>query len=175
MEIGVGVGCAVRCNQKLCSLKVGRMDRCQLDLHRPVAQAGNRLHRGRGCTFAVLRLFQHPHPRAGAAALVEVLHLLLQFLFLFVFLHRSLIISRGFPLLKGDGSGGAARQTISKAVAEIFPHQLCLAVDNVDGSLMAGSCTESTAVAFFFVNMDDLPNHIYFLLLWVFFAFAGLL
>ena len=27
---------------------------------------------------------------------------------------------------------------------------------------------------FFFVNMDDLPNHIYTLLLWVFFAFAGL-
>ena len=25
------------------------------------------------------------------------------------------------------------------------------------------------------VNMDDLPNHIYTLLLWLFFAFAGLL
>jgi len=29
------------------------------------------------------------------------------------------------------------------------------------------------AVAFIFVNMDDLPNHIYTLLLWVFFAFAA--
>ena len=151
------------------------MDRRQLDLHRPVAQAGNRLHRGRGCTFDVLRLFQHPHPRTWAAALVEVLHLLLQFLFLFVFLHCCLVISRGFPLLKSNGSCGAARQTISKAVAEIFPHQLCLAVDDVDGSLMAGGCAQPAAIAFFFVNMDDLPNHIYSLLLWVFFAFAGLL
>ena len=46
MEIGVGVGCAVRCNQKLCARKVGRMDRRQLDLHRPVAQAESHLLRG---------------------------------------------------------------------------------------------------------------------------------
>ena len=66
-------------------------------------------------------------------------------------------------------------QTVAKAIAEIFPHQLCLAVDNIDGSLVAGGRTQPAAVAFFFVNMDDLPNHIYTLLLWVFFAFAGLL
>ena len=175
MEIGVGIGRAVRCNQELCALKVRRMDGCQLDLHRPVAQAGDRLHRGGNCTFGSLRLFQHPHPGAGAAALVKVLHLLLQFLFLFVLLHRCLVVGGGFPLFKGDGSSGAARQAVAKAIAEIFPHQLCLAVDDINGSLMAGGCAQAAAVAFFFVNMDDLPNHIYTLLLWVFFAFAGLL
>ena len=145
------------------------MDGCQLDLHRPVAQAGDRLHRGGNCTFGSgLRLFQHPHPGAGAAALVEVLHLLLQFLFLFVLLHRCLVVGRGFPLLKGNGSGGAARQAVAKAIAEIFPHQLCFAVDDINGSLMAGGCAQAAAVAFFFVNMDDLPNHIYTLLLWFF-------
>ena len=41
MEIGVGVCRAVRRDQELCALKVGRMDRSQLDLHRPVAQASN--------------------------------------------------------------------------------------------------------------------------------------
>jgi len=101
---------------------------------------------------------------------VEVLHLFLQSLFLFVFLHRRLVVSRGFPLLKGDGTGRTARQTVAKAIAEIFPHQLCLAVDNINGSLVAGGRTQPAAVAFFFVNMDDLPNHIYTLLLWVFFC-----
>ena len=57
MEIGVGVCRAVRCNQELCALKVGRMDGCQLDLHRPVAQAGNWLHRDSSCAFCGLRLF----------------------------------------------------------------------------------------------------------------------
>ena len=151
------------------------MDGCQLDLHRPVTEPGNWLHGGRSCAFGSLRLFQHPHPGAGAAALVEVLHLLLQLLFLFVLLHRCLVVSGSFPLFKGDGTGGAARQAVAKAIAEILSYQLCLAVDDVDGSLVAGGCAQAAAVAFFFVNMDDLPNHIYTLLLWVFFAFASLL
>jgi len=30
---------------------------------------------------------------------------------------------------------------------------------------VAGGCAQAAAVAFFFVNMDNLPNHIYTLLL----------
>ena len=104
-----------------------------------------------------------------------MLHLLLQFLFLFVLLHRRLVVSGSFPLLKGDSTGRAARQAVAKAIAEILSYQLCLAVDDINGTFMAGGCTQAAAVAFFFVNMDDLPNHIYTLLLWVFFAFASLL
>ena len=83
-------------------------------------------------------------------------------------LHCCLVVGGGFSLLKGDRAGGTAWQAVTKAIAEILPHQLCLAVDDVDGSLVAGGCAQPAAVAFFFVNMDDLPNHIYTLLLWVF-------
>ena len=90
-------------------------------------------------------------------------------------LHCCLVVSGGFPLLKGDRAGRAARQAVTKAIAEILPHQLCLAVDDINSTFVAGGCAQPTAVAFFFVNMDDLPNHIYFLQFGVFFAFAALL
>ena len=65
--------------------------------------------------------------------------------------------------LASNGDAGAEEELIERYV------------DDVDGSLVAGGCAQPAAVAFFFVDMDDLPNHIYTLLLWVFFAFASLL
>ena len=49
-------------------------------------------------------------------------------LFLLVFQHSLLVISGGFALGKGDGTGGASGQAVAKAVAVVVPHQLGLAV-----------------------------------------------
>ena len=161
MKIRVCVGSTVCRNQKLCLVEVWCVDGGQLDLHRPISEPGDLPHRRSGNTASVLRLLQHTHPGAGAAALMQVLHLFLQFFFLLAFLHGRFIICRCLPLFKGDGSCGAARQTITKTVAEILPHQLCLAVNDVNRALMARSCAQTAAVALVLVNMNDFADHIF--------------
>ena len=80
-------------------------------------------------------------------------------LFLLVFQHSLLVISGGFALGKGDGTGGASGQAVAKAVAVVVPHQLSLAVHKADGTLMAGGDAGTAAVAFFFVYMNDFADH----------------
>ena len=79
--------------------------------------------------------------------------------FLLVFQHSLLIVSSGLPLGECNGTGGAAGQAVAKAVAVIVPHQLGFAVDKADGSLVAGGDTGTTAIAFFFVYVNDFPDH----------------
>ena len=66
-------------------------------------------------------------------------------LFLLVFQHSLLVISGGFSLGKGDGTGGASGQAVAKAVTVVVPHQLGLSVHHTDGPLMAGSSTSTAA------------------------------
>ena len=80
-------------------------------------------------------------------------------LFLLVFQHSLLVISGGFALGKGDGTGRASGQAVAKAVAVVVPHQLGLAVHKADGTLVAGGDAGTTAVAFFFVYMNDFADH----------------
>ena len=80
-------------------------------------------------------------------------------LFLLVFQHSLLVISGGFALGKGDGTGGASGQAVAKAVAVVVPHQLGLAVHKADGTLVAGGDAGTAAVAFFFVYMNDFTDH----------------
>ena len=80
-------------------------------------------------------------------------------LFLLVFQHSLLVISGGFALGKGDGTGGASGQAVAKAVAVVVPHQLGLAVHKADGTLVAGGDAGPAAVAFFFVYMNDFADH----------------
>ena len=88
----------------------------------------------------------------------------LRCLFLFVFQHSLLIVGSGLPLLEGDGTGGAAGQAVAEAVAVVVAHKLGLSVHEADGTLMAGSDTGTTAIAFFFVYMNDFTDHIHTLL-----------
>ena len=52
--------------------------------------------------------------------------------------HRSFVVGRGFPLLKGNGVHRASRQTIAQAVAIVLPEQLRLAIHDANGTFVAG-------------------------------------
>ena len=75
-------------------------------------------------------------------------------------LHSRLIVGRGLPLLKGDGASGTGRQTVAQPVAVMLPHQLRLAVHQVDSALVAGVDTPAAAITFFLVDMNDLSDHV---------------
>jgi hypothetical protein len=69
------------------------------------------------------------------------------------------IVGRGFPFFKGDGSCGTGGQAVAQAIAVILTGEPCLAVYDRDGSLMAGSGTSSAAITFFFVDVNYFANH----------------
>lgn len=46
-----------------------------------------------------------------------------------------------------------------QAVAEVLPHQLRLAVHDVDRALVARARAQAAAAALFFVDTDDLADH----------------
>ena len=155
VHIGVGVGGAVGCDQELCPVKIGGVHRHQLDLAGPLAQL-RRLCGGGGsrCAFLPAEL-----AHGAARAAVEGRFCSLCRLFLLVFQHGLLVVGGCLALFKGDGTGGAAGQAVAKAVAVVVPHELCLTVHQTDGTLVAGGDTGPAAVAFFFVYMNDFPDH----------------
>ena len=75
-------------------------------------------------------------------------------------LYRRLVVGRGLPLLKGDGAGGTGRQAVAQPVAVMLPHQLCLAVHQVNGPLVAGVDAAAAAIALFLVDVNDLSDHV---------------
>ena len=112
----------------------------------------------------LLPLPKSPSSTAARAAVEDGLFGSGSSLFLFVFQHSLLIVGSGLPLLEGDGTGGAAGQAVAEAVAVVVAHKLGLSVHEADGTLMAGSDTGTTAIAFFFVYMNDFTYHIHTLL-----------
>ena len=111
---------------------------------------------------------------AGTGAAAFVMHMLhlIHFLFLLCCLNGVLIIFGSLALLKSNGSRRAVRQTVSEAVAEVLSDQLGLTIYDIDGSFMAGIGTKTAAVAFIFIDLDNLTDHyrappLIFLILWL--------
>ena len=156
MEAGVGVGGAVRRHQELGPVEVGGLHRHQPDLAGPLGQLALRLGR-RLRLPGGLRPVEEPRPLPWAAVEVLTLGLLRR-------LDGGLVIGRGLPLHKGDGPGGAGGQAVPQPVAVVVPQQLGLPVHHADGTLVAGVGAGAAAVAFFLVNMNDLPDQIVILL-----------
>ena len=73
--------------------------------------------------------------------------------------HSGLVISRSFPLFKGDGIGGTGRQAITQPVAVILTGQLGLPVYHFNSAFMAGIGTSAAAVALFFIDFNNFSFH----------------
>ena len=162
MDVRVGVGGAVGGDKQLGTVKIGCIHRHELDLAGPLGQLRG-LGGGRSCSRCGLLAVKLAHG-AARAAVEDGLFGSGSSLFLFVFQHSLLIVGSGLPLLEGDGTGGAAGQAVAEAVAVVVAHKLGLSVHEADGTLMAGSDTGTTAIAFFFVYMNDFTYHIHTLL-----------
>ena len=65
------------------------------------------------------------------------------------------IVFGRFALRKCDCTGGAGRQAVAQSVAVVVTHELCLATDHLNRTLVARRCASTAAVAFFFVNLND--------------------
>jgi len=69
-----------------------------------------------------------------------------------------------------SGSSGRRNQrtltdTLFIGIAEMLSHQLCLAVNNIYRTLVTCGRTNTAAIAFFFINMNDFSNHVASLIL----------
>ena len=161
MDIGVGVGGAVGGDQELRPVVKGSLCGKQLDLHGPLAQAGDGLHESHGSFCRRFLAFERHGHGAGAAAggRRAALHALKQLFRLGAF-DGHLVVGRGLALLKGDGAGGAVWQTVAKAIAEVLTGEFGFAVDDVDGTLVTGLGAEPAAVAFVLVYVNDFSEHI---------------
>ena len=85
-------------------------------------------------------------------------------LFLFHVRFDRLFIVRGrLSFLKGNGSCRALRQAVPHAVAVVVADQPCLSVHHCDRALVTGLGAEPAAVAFFFIDPNDLSDHAYLL------------
>ena len=78
--------------------------------------------------------------------------------------HCLLVVCGGLALGKGDRSGRARGQAVAQPVAVIIPQELCLAAHHADSAFVTSRRASAAAVAFFFVNLNDLPQHPYHLL-----------
>ena len=77
----------------------------------------------------------------------------------FVRLNGSFIVRGGFALHERDRAGGAGGQAVAEAVAVVVAHQFGFAVDHCDGAFVACRRARAAAVAFFFVDVNDFPDH----------------
>lgn len=77
----------------------------------------------------------------------------------FVNFNRFFIVGCGFPLFKRDSPRRAFGKTVSHAVAVIVADELRFAVYHGDSAFVACGHAGTAAVAFFLIDMNDLPFH----------------
>ena len=168
MKICISICGTVCRDEQFCPVKIRCLQRCQFDLDRPVTQLGFHCRTTLCHNFCVLRPVHLTHSASWASSMGNLhtfpLHLFLLFQLLCLFYCR-LIIGRRLPLFKSDGSRRTSRQAVTEAIAEMLSHQLCLAVNNIYRTLVTCGRTNTTTIAFFFINMNDFSNHVASLIL----------
>jgi hypothetical protein len=73
-------------------------------------------------------------------------------------LDRRLVELFGFPLLDGDGSFRAVTQAGAQTIAVALRDEPCLPVHDGKRALHAVGDAKPAAIAFFLVDVDDLPQ-----------------
>jgi hypothetical protein len=75
-----------------------------------------------------------------------------------VHLHSLFVEIFGFTFLDSDCILRAFTQTRSETVAQVFSKELRFAVNDLEGTFCARRNADTAAIAFLFVNMDNLPQ-----------------
>ena len=113
MEITVGVSRAICGDEKVGTVKIGRVYRHKADLHRPLGKltAGRSGKRCGGFfCFVPKRLYLHAGTAAGK----------LLFLRFLCRQNGGFVVGRCFPLLEGDRVHGTSRQAIPQTIAIVL-------------------------------------------------------
>lgn len=158
MEVGIGVGGAVRCHQQVGAVVVGGLQGHELDLDRPLSQHTGGGHTGQAGHYVrrdslglkLAGLGAGTGVASGAVAVVGVMPVVF-----------AAVRSGGgdVPFLKGDGAHRAVGQAVAQAIAVILLHQHGLAVHQSHRALQAGVDAGAAAHAFVSVKMSDFLFH----------------
>ena len=113
VEISIGVGGAIGGDQQLGTVKRRCINRCKLDLYRPLLQTGH----------------------CGSKSCIDCLACLEC---RFIRLYCGFIIRCCFSLDEGNGIGRTGWQTISQTIAIIIPHESGFAIHHANSAFMTG-------------------------------------
>lgn len=136
MEAGIGIRGAVGGDEQLCIFIIGRLDRDEFDLYRPLAQlrfcGGRRRCGGLGSSVRLQLPCLGARAAAGQGSCI--------FVFL-MSLDRLGIVCGGFPLHEADRVCRTGRKAVSQAVTVIVSQQTGFPVHHADCPFVAGFCT----------------------------------
>ena len=107
------------------------------------------------------------HLTAGTAC-VGNSSMIISHFFSHIFLCRFLVIGGSFSFHKGNCTCRTGWKTISQTITIIISQKFGFSVYHADRALVTGYGTSAAAVTFFFVYLDNFPNHFHFILSLVF-------
>ena len=158
VEGGIGIRGAVCGNQQLCAVKIRCACGNQLNLHRPLGQAADRLCIASRSGFFVCNRSGLTSRTSAGECHPFCLHFFLHPSAL-IFLHCLFIIRCRFALHKGNRGSGAGRQAIAQTIAVVIAHQLRLSVYHSDCAFVTSGGTGTAAIAFILINFNDSSFH----------------
>jgi hypothetical protein len=79
--------------------------------------------------------------------------------FAFIFLDGGFVEIIGFALFDMNGVLWTVAEAGTQAVTQIVGHEFGFAVDDLNGTFRTGRHAKTASVAFFLIDMNDIPFH----------------